>query len=233
MKLNEFTRKDSAVAALKENFQMDFNPAEMKRADATRMLGKVRKLIAETKISKERHDSHKSSSYLKLTFMEQALSSHLGNKSTRIVVENIEVERSQVILAAQDLIDSVQKMYEDVNDILVKELPALVSSIQSEIGVNESRSFNDKATETLNSLNSALQESRSNLQSALDIVTGNAEEESFDDMSDADMDLELDDQGMDDLTDLPEPEGDDFGDDNDVDFDETQIDINPAGRTKR
>ena len=48
-------------------------------------------------------------------------------------------------------------MYEDINEMLVKELPALVESIQSEIGVNESDQINQAANQALTTLNASLQ----------------------------------------------------------------------------
>jgi hypothetical protein len=137
------------------------------------MLSKVKGLITESKRSPEFHKAQNNPAYLKLVFMEQALNQHMKvAKEPRIVFENEEVEKSQVILAAQDMIDSVQKMYEDVNDMLVKELPALVDSIQSEIGVNESDSFSQTATDALTQLNGALQQAQTSLKSALGGLTG-------------------------------------------------------------
>jgi 3-hydroxyisobutyrate dehydrogenase-like beta-hydroxyacid dehydrogenase len=117
---------------------------------------------------------------MKMLFMEQALSAHLKvAKAPRIVFENEEVEKSQVILAAQDMIDSVQKMYEDVNDMLVKELPALVDSIQSEIGANESDAFNQSAGEALTQLNAALQQAQMALKGSLSGLTGGGEADAY------------------------------------------------------
>jgi len=108
--------------------------------------------------------------------MEQALTQHLRTiKTPRIVFENEEVEKSQVILAAQDMVDSIQKMYEDANDMLVKELPALVDSIQSEIGVNESTQFNGQVSGSLAALNTTLLETKNALQAALNGITGQAD----------------------------------------------------------
>jgi hypothetical protein len=90
----------------------------------------------------------------------------------RIVVENEEVEKSQVVLAAQDMVDTVQKMVEQVSDMLVKELPALSDSIQSEIGVNEAEQFTSQSTEALTSLQAALTQSQATLKSALNSITG-------------------------------------------------------------
>jgi hypothetical protein len=144
------------------------------------MLSKVKKLIGESKRSPEFHQAQKNPAYLKLMFMEQALRTHMKvAKSPRIVLENEEVEKSQVILAAQDMIDTVQKMYEDINDMLVKELPALVDSIQSEIGVNESDQFNQAANQALTTLNASLQEAQTGLKSALGGLTGQGAGDAF------------------------------------------------------
>lgn len=175
MKLNDLESKNVAVKALKESFSMNFDVSSLDRSKTRAMLSKVKGLIAESKRSPEFHKAQTNPAYMKLVFMEQALTQHMKvAKAPRIVFENEEVEKSQVILAAQDMIDSVQKMYEDVNDMLVKELPALVDSIQSEIGANESESFNQTATDALTQLNGALQQAQTSLKTALGGLTGQA-----------------------------------------------------------
>jgi hypothetical protein len=208
MKLNDLDHKNYAKEALKESFEMSFDVASLDRNKTKTMLTKVTSLIKEAKQTSDFYKNQTSSSYMKLVFMEQALSSHyrdlLNAPEPRIVVENEEVEKSQVILAAQDMIDSVQKMYEDVNDMMVKELPALVSSIQSEIGANESTQFNDQASSALQTLNDALLASKNSLQGALGTITGQGGMDSFAPtdtaMGDLDMSQEpTDDLGVDDI----------------------------------
>lgn len=173
MKLNDLETRNVAVKALKESFAMNFDISNLDRSNTRAMLTKVKGLIAESKKTPNFHRGQNNPAYLKLVFMEQALSHHMKvAKAPRIVFENEEVEKSQVILAAQDMIDTVQKMYEDVNDMLVKELPALVDSIQSEIGVNESQSFSQTSTDALTQLNSALQQAQTSLKDALGGLTG-------------------------------------------------------------
>ena len=124
--------------------------------------------------------------------MEQALSKHFAEislRKPRIVVENEEVEKSQVVLAAQDLVDQVQKMVEEVSDMLVKELPALTDSVQSEIGVNESQTFNQQVSEALTSLQAALTQSQTTLKSALNSITGQGGAEAF--SADGDMGADM------------------------------------------
>ena len=159
---------------------MKFDVHGLDRAKTRTMLTKVTTLIKESKKSSDFYKTQNNPTYLKLVFMEQALSQHLKvARAPRIVVETTEVEKSQVILAAQDMVDSVQKMYEDVNDMLVKELPALTDSVQSEIGVTESTSFNQTASAALTGLNAALQQAKIGLQSALGGLTGQGATDAF------------------------------------------------------
>ena len=180
MRLTDLDKRNTQVKALKENFSIDFDVSALDKSKTVAMLSKVKKLIGESKRSSEFHNAQANPAYLKLVFMEQALSQHMKvAKSPRIVLENEEVEKSQVILAAQDMIDTVQKMYEDINDMLVKELPALVDSIQSEIGVNESDTFNQSASQALTTLNASLQETQTSLKSALGGLTGQGGADAF------------------------------------------------------
>lgn len=180
MKLTDLDKNNTAIRALNESFGVNLNVSKLNRSETLEMLRKVTGLIKESRRSPDFHKSEMNASYMKMLFMEQALSDHLKvAKSPRIIYENEEVEKSQVILAAQDMIDTVQKMYEDINDMLVKELPALVDSIQSEIGVNESTAFNDAASQSLTALNAALQEAQTSLKGALGGLTGQGGEDAF------------------------------------------------------
>lgn len=180
MKLTDLDTNNVATRALNEGFGINLNVSKLNRSETLEMLRKVTGLIKESRRSPDFHKSEMNPTYMKMLFMEQALSDHLKvAKSPRIIYENEEVEKSQVILAAQDMIDTVQKMYEDINDMLVKELPALVDSIQSEIGVNESTAFNDTASQSLTALNAALQEAQTSLKGALGGLTGQGGEDAF------------------------------------------------------
>jgi len=177
MKLTDLDNKPAIVAnkALKEHYGVPMNIERMPYGKAKAMLQKVRGLIAETKKTRNFYESQHNPKYLKMVFMEQALSKHIAQfsfKQPRIVFENEEVEKSQVILAAQDMVDSIQKMLEETSEMLVKELPALVNGVQSEIGVNESEQFNSQTSEALTSLQSALNQAKSSLQAALNEITG-------------------------------------------------------------
>lgn len=178
MKLTELNnnRRAYSTKVLKEQYEMPFNVDNMSMSATRTMLQKIRGLMNESKQSTAYHKNSASSSYMKLVFMEQALADHYSDlrsrPETRIMVENEEVEKSQVVLAAQDLVESIQKMLEEVGQMQVKELPALVSGIESEIGVTESQSYNDQVSAQLATLSTTLNEVWQSLKQALNTVTG-------------------------------------------------------------
>jgi hypothetical protein len=180
MKLTEFNLNPTTVAkkALKEHFNTDLKLDSLSLYDTQRMMRKVNGLMNEMRQTNSAQGTEKNPAYLKLVFMEQALNHHYGELkalplyNTRIVLENEEVEKSQVILAAQEMVDSIQKMVEQVSDMLVKELPAVVDGVNSEVGTNEGQQFEQQTTEALTSLQAALTQAKGTLNGALGSITG-------------------------------------------------------------
>ncbi len=91
--------------------------------------------------------------------------------SGRILSES-EVQQAQVVLAAQDMVDRMQKMLEDVTSMQFKDLPALAGSIQTTIGTNEAQAFNDAAGQSLAVLVDAIQASKVEMETAQGTLTG-------------------------------------------------------------
>jgi cysteinyl-tRNA synthetase len=178
MKLTELNnnRRSYSTKVLNEQYETSFNVGNMSMSSTRTMLQKVRGLMNESRQSTDYQNSQTSASYMKLVFMEQALAEHFNElrlqPRARIMVENEEVEKSQVVLAAQDVVDSIQKMQEEVGEILLKELPALVASIESEIGSNESQQYNQEVTQSLDALAATLKEAFDGVRNALNGITG-------------------------------------------------------------
>lgn len=83
-----------------------------------------------------------------------------------------EVQQAQVVLAAQDMVDKMQGMLEDVTELQFKELPALVDSIKNQVGMEQAQQFNTDATAALSGLVGNLQGAKQQLDAALNVVTG-------------------------------------------------------------
>lgn len=169
MKLNELAaqRPLDQVAKVFENYSGTAARFDsLNRAQARHMLARVRSVINETRHSPALHRSERNPGYLKLMMMEQGLNLRLQE------LNESEVQQAQVVLAAQDLVDSVQSMLEDVSEMQFKELPALVDSIRNQVGTAQADQFNTDATAALQGMLQNLQGGKQQLETALAVVTG-------------------------------------------------------------
>ena len=165
-------KKKQAQRALREHFEINIDLNSMNAQKTRSMLTKVRGLLKES--ARSVHGTNASPAHLKLVMMEQMLSQHYSDirVQSRIVTENEEVEKSQVILAAQDLIDQLQKMVEQISKMNAEELPAVVSGISNEIGTSESETYNQSVSEALTTLLAAVTTAKGSLTSSLGVITG-------------------------------------------------------------
>lgn len=90
------------------------------------------------------------------------------------MLKESEVQQAQVVLAAQDMVDKMQGMLEDVSELQFKELPALVDSIKNQVGIDQAQQFNTDATAALTGLLQNIQGAKQQLDAALGVVTGQA-----------------------------------------------------------
>ena len=213
-------KKKQAQRALREHFEINIDLNSMNAQKTRSMLTKVRGLLKES--ARSVHGTNASPAHLKLVMMEQMLSQHYSDirVQSRIVTENEEVEKSQVILAAQDLIDQLQKMVEQISKMNAEELPAVVSGISNEIGTSESETYNQSVSEALTTLLAAVTTAKGSLTSSLGVITGDGGDMGGDmgfggeEETDISGDIELPDGGEEEFNDeetdalpeLPEPE---------------------------
>jgi len=96
------------------------------------------------------------------------------SETRRFRIVESEVQQAQVVLASQDMVDQVQKMIEQVTAMQFKDLPALVDQVKNQIGADQAMSFNQEVTGALTGLTQNLQGSKTQLEGALGVVTGQA-----------------------------------------------------------
>jgi hypothetical protein len=92
----------------------------------------------------------------------------------RRLKEASELQQAQVVLAAQDMVDQIQKMIEQVSAMQFKDLPALVDSIRNDVGMDQAQQFNNDVTTALQGLIQGLQGSKVQLETAQGVLTGQA-----------------------------------------------------------
>jgi len=92
----------------------------------------------------------------------------------RMVREASELQQAQVVLAAQDMIDRLQGMMEDISEMQFKDLPALTDSIKNDVGVDQASQFQSQTSAALTQLLQAVQTSKTELEGAQGVLTGQA-----------------------------------------------------------
>lgn len=184
MKLNELAaqRPSKQIAKVFESYfgnKIKFD--KLTRGQTRQMLTRVSGLVNEHRSTPAFHVSERNQAYMSLVIMEQGLAQRLReleianqSRQTRQLRES-EVQQAQVVLAAQDMVDSVQGMLEDVSEMQFKELPALVDSIRNQVGTAQADQFNNDANSALQTMLQSLQGAKAQLEQALAVVTGQAQ----------------------------------------------------------
>jgi len=150
--------------------------------------------------------------------LQQANNPMAEGRRARRLREASEIQQAQVVLAAQDMVDQVQKMSEQVSAMQFKDLPALIDQIKNEVGVDQATQFNGDASAALSGLLQNLSGAKQQLEAALGVVTGQAPQVPGDDMSVAPGQEQIDIDAE-----MPTPDGEE-----DIDA-EMDANIEPAG----
>jgi len=77
-----------------------------------------------------------------------------------------EIEQARVTMAARDLADTVQDIVAKISDMQNEQLPALVSAMKDEIGMEQANSFNDSTKQVLQGLLDSANTARDTLDDA-------------------------------------------------------------------
>lgn len=96
------------------------------------------------------------------------------SKKRKAIVKESELQQAQVVMAAQDFVDRMQKMTEEISEMQFKDLPALTDTIKNDMGVDQATQFQTDASAALSQLLSSVQQAKTQLESAQGVLTGQA-----------------------------------------------------------
>lgn len=128
---------------------------------------------AKEKAKAQLSANHKNYRATTVTKLKEKVSESVENAIRRMINED-EVTQAQSVMAAKDMVDSIQDMLEDIGKMVNEQLPPLTDSIRSNIGDQQAQAFSAAATETLNSLLSQVQSARESVNNAVLGLTGAA-----------------------------------------------------------
>ena len=126
--------------------------------------------------------------------------------SLRSLLEN-EMETSEILLASQDIVDTITDMYEKIAEIKSSQVLELVDRMSNELGQEQAQSYQNQINPTLEALEEALGTARQGAQDSVAIVKGESVSPMAGDSDiDTSMDMDTDVGGDADIE-----GGDDFG----------------------
>jgi hypothetical protein len=83
-----------------------------------------------------------------------------------------EMGRSEAVLAAKDIVDSVQDMLEKISKVQNEQVPALIDTIRDQIGSDQAEAFKGSISPTLTDLYTALSTARETSDTAVRVLSG-------------------------------------------------------------
>ena len=144
-----------------------------KKARAGKDIGKKGKNFSKiAKSAAKKYGSKEAGERVAGSILNKLRNENIKLKMNGSYLTENEVQQAQVVLAAQDMVDRIQDMLEDVTAMQFKDLPALSASISSTVGTNESQAFNNAASGALASLVDAIQAAKVGMETAQGTLTG-------------------------------------------------------------
>lgn len=205
MKLSEMASKSpKKINKLMESrfgFAINFDKLTVEKAEA--LSETIESNLNKIRHSTNLHTAERNPRYMELLTVREGLAAWL--EQSRRQLNEGEVGNAEVLLAAKDMVDSIQDVIEKVGKMQNEQLPQLLDSIRDQIGSEQADQFKQAVGATLDTLMGNLQSAREGVDSGVGILTGQAPQP---------MDLGGDELGAElpasDL-DMEEPETDGFG----------------------
>lgn len=178
MKLTDMTGKPSLkklnkVTESRFGFAIDYNAITLPKANAMR--NKIMETVSAIRKSSAIHTAEKNPQYLEMLIVYEGLSRWIDaykDQQSRRKLKEGELGQAEAILAAKDMVDTVQDMIEKVGKMQNEQLPALIDSIRDQIGSEQADGFKGSVGQVLTSLSSTLGQTREQLDGAARALTG-------------------------------------------------------------
>ena len=117
------------------------------------------------------HVAEKNSKYMELLMVREGLHRWMVENKQQLVMES-EMGKSQAILAAKDMVDSIQDMLEEVSKMQNEQMPALLDTIRDQIGMEQADAFKAAVEPLLANMVQQLSSSRSTADDAARALAG-------------------------------------------------------------
>ena len=106
-----------------------------------------------------------------------------------------DLDQAELLLAAKDMVDRLQKMAEDVASMQVEDLMSLVEAMRDQFGVDKADAFNTSVESTLQGTLDNIKNAHDSVDTAIKVLQGEEVGNDMGDMPIGDMEPEMTDTG--------------------------------------
>ena len=160
-------QKINKIVESRFGFSIDYD--NLTYAKAQRLTKALGENITQIKKSFGGHTAEKNSKYMELMLVKEGLDKWLSSEQGLF---ESELGRSEAVLAAKDIVDSVQDMLEKISKIQNEQVPALIDTIRDQIGGEQAESFKGSISPLLTELYTALSTARESSDTAVRQLSG-------------------------------------------------------------
>jgi hypothetical protein len=168
MKLSEMNSKPTAkklnkVVESRFGYALDFDKLTFKKA--YKIASGLTESINKIKRTHGAQAVEQNASYMEMMMVRESIHRWMSENHTQYIAES-EMAKSEAILAAKDMVDSVQDMLEKVSKMQSEQMPALLDTIRDQIGADKAEAFKTQMTPLLGELMTQLTTARETADSA-------------------------------------------------------------------
>ena len=198
------TKRLNKVMESRFGFSIDYD--NLTYAKAQRLSYAISENLSKIRKSYGIHTAEKNPKYMEMLMVQEGLNSWLNQQEP--LMEG-ELETAEAVLAAKDMVDSVQDMITDASKMLNEELPPLLDVIRDQVGTAQADAYKNTVTGALQGLMDSLNGTRDALDNGARSLAGEQVAQPMDMGGSATLGV---------AADLPAPEVNDFDSEDDDGF---------------
>lgn len=160
-------QKINKIVESRFGFSIDYD--NLTYAKAQRLTQALGENITQIKKSFGSHTAEKNSKYMELMLVKEGLDKWLSSEQGLF---ESELGRSEAVLAAKDIVDSIQDMLEKISKVQNEQIPALIDTIRDQIGSEQAEAFKTSMSPTLSDLYTALSTARETADTSVRVLSG-------------------------------------------------------------
>jgi hypothetical protein len=151
MNLNElnYNKQHKLNQLMESRFGVKINYGGLSVAKAEKMRYQINEHLIGLRKTYGASQLETNPKYMEMLLVKEGLTEWLSNRRQ---INEGEIEAAEVVLAAKDMVDSIQNMLEDASKMLNEQMPPLLDSIRDQLGPEKSDSYKSTAGQALQSL---------------------------------------------------------------------------------